>query len=84
MTAIHQKTHFKAAISVSQADSCCVKVEPNEFSDTYAEMARNIENMNRSMIDISACNEISQYPSIISKKGPVLAAQLDKDRNCKS
>ena len=33
MKNIHQKTHFKAAISVSRADACCVKVEANEFGD---------------------------------------------------
>ena len=51
MKNIHQKTHFKAAISVSRADACCVKVEANEFGDQFAEVARNIEAMNRSMHD---------------------------------
>ena len=51
MTNIHNKTHFKAAISVSRADACCVKVEQNEFGDQFAEIARNIEAMNRSMRD---------------------------------
>jgi len=50
---IHQKTHFKAAISVSRADACCVKVEQNEFGDQFAEMTRNIEAMNRSMKDMN-------------------------------
>ena len=33
MNGIHRKTHFKAAISVARGDRCCVKVDPNEFSD---------------------------------------------------
>lgn len=48
MNGIHQKTHFKAAISISRGDACCVKVQKNEFGDQYAEIARNIDMLNRS------------------------------------
>ena len=51
MKSIHQKTHFKAAISVSRADACCLKVDTNEFGDQFAEISRNLEAMNRSMKD---------------------------------
>ena len=33
MKNIHQKTHFKAAVSISRGDACCLKVGENEFSD---------------------------------------------------
>ena len=56
MKDIHRKTHFKAAISVSRGDACCVKVQENEFGDQYAEIARNIETMNRSMKDFKPKN----------------------------
>ena len=45
MSNIHQKTHFKAAISISRGDACCVRVKKNEFGDQYAEIARNIDGM---------------------------------------
>ena len=51
MANIHQKTHFKAAISVSRGDACCVKVEHNEFGDQFAEISRNIDAIHRSMKD---------------------------------
>ena len=56
MKNIHQKTHFKAAVSVSRGDACCLKIGDHEFSDQYAEIARNLEAMNRSMRDICAVN----------------------------
>lgn len=42
MRNIHQKTHFKAAISVAAADSCCVKIGPNEFQEQFTDIARNM------------------------------------------
>ena len=33
LSTLHTKTHFKAAISVSRGDACCVKVQNNEFGD---------------------------------------------------
>ena len=51
--ALHTKTHFKAAISVSRGDACCVKIGSNEFGDQFAEIARNIESMNRNSSSVS-------------------------------
>ena len=70
MKDIHRKTHFKAAISVSRGDACCVKVQQNEFGDQYAEIARNIETMNRSMKDFK--------PS----RGAQVGSWLNRNRNC--
>ena len=46
MNNIHKKTHFKAAISIARGDACCLKLEQNEFGDQFAEIARNIEQLN--------------------------------------
>jgi len=32
---------------VSLGDACCLKVQNNEFGDQFAEIARNIEALNR-------------------------------------
>ena len=58
MKNIHQKTHFKAAISVSRGDACCVKVETNEFGDQFAEISRNIDAIHRSMKDFGHRNSV--------------------------
>lgn len=78
MNNIHKKTHFKAAISVSRADACCVKVEPNEFGDQFAEMTRNIEAMNRSMKNI----EGPMAELGLAARGAQVAAYLNRNRNC--
>jgi len=73
MKAIHQKTHFKAAISISRGDQCCVKVQPNEFGDQFAEIARNIEAMNRSANELTLAN---------GKRGSQVGDWLKRNRNC--
>lgn len=60
MQSIHKKTHFKAAISISRGDACCINVEQNEFGDQFAEIARNIEAMNRSAGDFG----VNQGPKV--------------------
>lgn len=74
MNKIHQKTHFKAAISISRGDACCVKVHKNEFGDQYAEIARNIDLLNRST---------KKIPSEASKGGKI-SEWLSRNRNTKS
>ena len=77
---IHQKTHFKAAISVSRGDACCVKVETNEFGDQFAEISRNIDAIHRSMKDIGHRNSLPGAGSRALQVG----AFLQRKRTCAS
>lgn len=59
MNNIHKKTHFKAAISIARGDACCLKLEQNEFGDQFAEIARNIEQLNKSVNNMPRSTERS-------------------------
>jgi len=74
MKNLHSKTHFKAAISISRGDACCVKVEQHEFGDQFAEIARNIEAMNRS----------GDFGSALHGHSSKISHYLQKKRNCAS
>ena len=75
MNTLHTKTHFKAAISVSKGDPCCLKVGSNEFGDQFAEIARNIDAMNRQAESLSNVNQT---------RGSFVSSWLNKNRNCHS
>ena len=61
MKNIHCRTHFKAAISLSRGDPCCLKILEHEFNDQFMEISHNMENVNRSMNDWHpARNSITQ------------------------
>ena len=51
MRNIHCRTHFKAAISLSRGDPCCLKIQEHEFNDQFMEISHNMEAVNRSMND---------------------------------
>ena len=77
---IHQKTHFKAAISVSRGDACCVKVEHNEFGDQFAEISRNIDAIHRSMNNLGHRGSVPGTGSRALQVG----AFLQRKRTCAS
>ena len=80
MKPIHQKTHFKAAISVSRAQPVSVKIQKNEFGDQFAEISRNIEAMNRSMKHFKS----GSIGTVQGKRGSQVTEYLarNRDRNC--